>query len=288
MMDQRGDLSPARASIGPASAVPRWPSVTEVDPGGSSRSGGAPDHHNGRPPGLGAISDATRERPGGSCIVLQEQERGIRVFVLSPIRIYSEGLSHVLAEEPTVQVMGTAAMFEEAVAFLRDVHVDVMLFDLAVDPGLVGLRLLSSYEGLRVLALGVAECEDSIIACAEAGIAGYVTPATSLEELVRTIREAARGEFSCPPRIVAGLLRRLAAIGPPPVPADPPPRLTLREREILKLIEQGESNKEIGRHLGIEVATVKNHVHNILEKSGVTRRADAVAMLRSYRVLGHA
>jgi DNA-binding NarL/FixJ family response regulator len=184
-------------------------------------------------------------------------------------------------------VIGAAGTLEDTVAFLENARIDVMLFDLGVDPGLVGLRRLSCYDGLQVLALGVVEREDMVIACAEAGIAGYVTPVSSIAELVHTIRCAARGEFSCPPRIAAGLLRRLAAIAPLAAPVDLP-HLTVREREIVRLIEHGLSNKEIGKRLGIQVATVKNHVHSILEKLGVARRADAVATLRSHYMLGQA
>ncbi len=153
-----------------------------------------------------------------------------------------------------------------------------MLFDVGGDPGTAGLRQLARYEGLHVIALGVVEDQDSVIACAEAGIAGYATPNSSLAELVQTIRAAARGDFSCPPHIAAGLLRRLATVAPRELPAYQA-RLTLRECEIVSLIERGLSNKEIARRLGIQLATVKNHVHNILDKLGVARRADAVATL---------
>jgi two-component system, NarL family, nitrate/nitrite response regulator NarL len=210
------------------------------------------------------------------------QESQIGTFILSPIRIYREGLCRVLAEEPAVRVLGTAAVLADAVVLLEDMSVDVMLFDVATGPTMAGLRQLARYEHLRVIALGVVEDQDSVIACAEAGIAGYATPDSSLAELVQTIRAAARGDFSCPPHIAAGLLRRLAVAEPRDLPA-PQARLTLREREIVGLIDRGLSNKEIARRLGIQLATVKNHVHNILDKLGVTRRADAAATLWPYR-----
>jgi two-component system, NarL family, nitrate/nitrite response regulator NarL len=216
----------------------------------------------------------------------QEREPRIGIFILSPVRIYHEGLSHVLAAEPAIRVLGTAAALEDAVA-LREEGVDVVLFDVGARHGVAGLRELARYEGLRVIALGVVEDQESVIACAEAGIAGYVTPHSSLPELVQTIQAAVRGDFSCPPHIAAGLLRRLAAVAPREMPVSQA-RLTLREREIVSLIERGLSNKEIARRLGIQVATVKNHVHNILDKLGVARRADAVAALWSYRyAIGH-
>ena len=212
----------------------------------------------------------------------KEREPQIGIIILSPIRIYREGLSHVLAEEPEVRVLGTAATLEDAIVLLEDTGVDVVLFDVGSDPGVAGLRRLARYEGLHVIAIGVVEDQDSVIACAEAGIAGYATPNSSLAELVKTIRAAARGDFSCPPHIAAGLLHRLAAVAPRELPTYQA-RLTLREREIISLIERGLSNKEIARRLGIQVATVKNHVHNILDKLGVARRANAVATLWPYQ-----
>jgi DNA-binding NarL/FixJ family response regulator len=214
-------------------------------------------------------------------MVLPERPAEIRVFVLSPMRIYREGLSHVLAQETAIRVVGMASDLEEAAPILRTAGVDVLLLDISIDPGLDGLRRVSGHDGLRVLAIGVLEREDQVVACAEAGIAGYVTHDDSVAELVGTIRDATRGEFRCPPHIAACLVRRLAVVGAQARQPPPRPRLTLREHEIVRLIDQGLSNKEIARQLSIQLATVKNHVHNILEKLDVSRRADAVDRLRS-------
>jgi DNA-binding NarL/FixJ family response regulator len=162
--------------------------------------------------------------------------------------------------------------------------VDVVLFDPAADGGLVALRRLGSYVELKVVVIGLTEDEGAILACARAGIAGYVTQDATLQELIERIREAIVGEFNCSPRIAAALLRSLAT----PTFADDwqimTPRLTPRECQIVQLIEQGMSNKEIARHLTIQLATVKNHVHNILEKLGVGDRVDAVQAARAIKL----
>jgi two-component system, NarL family, nitrate/nitrite response regulator NarL len=156
-----------------------------------------------------------------------------------------------------------------------------VLFDMAVDGGLEALRRLSSHIELKVVVLGLNEDEGQIVACARAGIAGYVTQDATLHELTQRIREATVGEFRCPPHVAATLLRNLAV----PRFADErhivAARLTPRELEIVQLIERGMSNKEIARHLTIQLATVKNHVHNILEKLAVRDRANAVRAARS-------
>jgi two-component system nitrate/nitrite response regulator NarL len=213
----------------------------------------------------------------------------IRVLVVSPMRIYQQGLSYVLAQEPAIRVVGMASSLQAAGLLPGGEGrsgggpADVLLFDLAVNGGLAELRRLANASGPKILVLGVAEDEEQIIACAEAGIAGYVTPNGSVAELVQTIHDAAHGEFNCPPHIAASLLRRVATAGAPARP--PQARLTLRQREVARLIDQGLSNKEIARRLSIELATVKNHVHNILEKLGVSRRADAAAWLRADQTL---
>jgi DNA-binding NarL/FixJ family response regulator len=197
------------------------------------------------------------------------------------MRLYREGLVHVLAQEGSIIVVGAAARINELAPLLTSAAVDVVLFDLAVDGGLAALRQLSSCIEVKVVVLGLNEDERQIVACARAGIAGYVTQDANLHELMQRVREATVGEFSCPPRIAATLLRNLAL----PRLADDrhtvTPRLTPRESEIVRLIETGMSNKEIARHLTIQLATVKNHVHNILEKLAVRGRADAVRAARA-------
>jgi two-component system, NarL family, nitrate/nitrite response regulator NarL len=211
---------------------------------------------------------------------LPEQQRDIRVGVLSSVRIHREGLSHVLDAESGISVVDASPSLQEAGPRLVAASAEVVLLDLSVDHPILAMRRLSRLPGIRVVAFGVPDRQEEIVACAEAGMAGYVTREGTVAELVQTIRDAARGKFRCPPHIAAGLLRRVAALagddGQPP-----PPGLTAREREILQLLDHGLSNKEIARLLSIQVATVKNHVHNILGKLGVRKRADAAATVRS-------
>jgi DNA-binding NarL/FixJ family response regulator len=124
------------------------------------------------------------------------------------------------------------------------------------------------------------DSEESVLAFAEAGIAGYVPREGSVQDLVDAVERAVRGELQCSPQLAGAIIRRLAwrAAAGSDFPRGP---LTARETEIVRLIDQGLSNKEIAVRLGIEVATVKNHVHNLLEKLRVRRRAEAAAHIRS-------
>jgi len=205
----------------------------------------------------------------------------IRVFVVSHIRVYREGLTHVLGTYDEFVIAGSAETFEAALPVVRRHAVDVVLYDLRCPSGLLGLRRLAEGPEASVVALGVEESVEGVIACAEAGIAGYVTDSTSLEELVARIEDAARGDFNCPPFIAASLLHRLATIGPVLGSSAARTRLTARELEVAALLQEGLSNKQIASRLTIQLATVKNHVHSILSKLETPTRVDAVAVLRS-------
>jgi len=205
----------------------------------------------------------------------------IRVAIVADTRLYREGLAQVLGRDARVTVVATAARREEALASLPAVQPDVVLVDMAIPDSCGVVRAILARVSLaRVVALGVVEDDDDVLGCAEAGVAGYVQREASIEDLVTVIESVARGEAICSPRVAASLLRRVAALAAGNGSGAPPARLTSREREIVRLIDDGLSNKEIARDLGIEVATVKNHVHNILEKLQVHRRGEAAARVR--------
>jgi two-component system, NarL family, nitrate/nitrite response regulator NarL len=133
---------------------------------------------------------------------------------------------------------------------------------------------------VKVVAFSVADTEDEVCECAEAGIAGYVARNGSKEDLITAVENAVRGEVLCSPRVAASLFRRLAAHVQTSRQRPPEAPLTGREQDIITLIDTGLSNKEIARQLKISLPTVKNHVHNILEKLQVRRRGAAAALLR--------
>jgi two-component system, NarL family, nitrate/nitrite response regulator NarL len=209
--------------------------------------------------------------------VLAGRGEGIRVFIVSDVRLYREGLSALLGRMGQITVVGAAASADEGVERVRDLDPDVMLLDAGAGNVAAVHDLLGPAPNARVVALAAPESEEEVIALAEAGVLGYVTREQSLAELVTTIESVARGEVVCSPWMATVLLKRIQALAAQrPRPGQ---RLTAREAEIIDLVAQGLSNKEIAAQLSIEVTTVKNHVHNILEKLGVSRRAEAVARM---------
>lgn len=204
-------------------------------------------------------------------------ERRTRVAVVSDVRLYREGLAALFRRIRECKVVASAEGPDEAAARVRDGDVDVVVLDVGTGNVAAARRLLAVTPGARVVALGGTDAPEDVIALAEAGVLGYVTSDYSLDGLGATIESVAHDEMICDPWIATLLVRRvqeLAADRP-----EPRHRLTAREAGVLQLVADGLSNREIASRLHIELTTVKNHVHNILEKLGAKTRAEAVAVV---------
>jgi two-component system, NarL family, nitrate/nitrite response regulator NarL len=204
----------------------------------------------------------------------------IALYILADICLYREGLAQLLAHR--FEVVGTAATWRKAAGDIAELQPSIVLVDMVTPQSIDAVRsIVARHADVKVLALTVPDVEEDVIACVEAGISGFVTREDSIDALTGAIESVARGEVLCSPRMAGALLRRVtvlaAAVAPPRAGCA---RLTRREREIVDLIGDGLSNKAIAQQLCIQPATVKNHVHNILEKLQVGRRTDAVAHVR--------
>lgn len=199
----------------------------------------------------------------------------MRVLVVTEIRLYREGVAEALRRLEDVEVALTADNIATAVVASRQAEVDVVLLDMTLpDTTRAARSLLAARPFLKVVALAAPDEEPAVVACAEAGIAGYVSRDATLDDLATALRCTMRGEAPCSARVAASLLHHIAhqarARGHAPLPL----QLTPREREVLPLLESGLSNKQIARALDLQLSTVKNHVHNILAKHGATGRVD--------------
>jgi DNA-binding NarL/FixJ family response regulator len=207
----------------------------------------------------------------------------IRTITVSDVRLFREGLADLLRRFREFEVLGTARDLADAVALLEDAAADVVLLDMASADGLATVRyLVTAYPTLKIVAVAVPETESDIIACAEAGVSGYVPREASTVELIDAMTAAVSGELHCSARIAGSLLRRVTRLASVSLTSPDAPYLTPRERDVLRLLEFGRSNKEIARSLCIELATAKNHVHNVMEKLGVRRRGEAAAATRRW------
>ena len=203
----------------------------------------------------------------------------LRVFIVSDVRLLRDGLALSLSQQPSLNVSGSADL-TVAPTQIAAVHPDVMLLDVG-GPG--GLDLAPVFRrvlpDVKVVAIVVNDVEQEIFACAEARVSGFVSRNGSIRELVSAIHCAVRNELVCSPRIAALLFGRVATTRSERSGELLHGRLTRREHEIVSLLTQGFSNKEIARHLRIQNATVKNHVHSILGKLQLRRRGEVAARM---------
>lgn len=197
----------------------------------------------------------------------------IRLLVVSDVRFHREGLQRMLAAEADFTVVGAAADEHQALQAIRDGGTDLVLLDLVLRDGrpLVG-AIHSIAPAVHVVALGLSDTGSSVLPWAEAGVAGYVGQNCSFAELATVVRSIAQGGSPCAPDVSAALFKRIAVLSGRSVWRDA--RLTPRESEIAALLARGMSNREIARTLTISLPTVKNHVHNVLDKLQVTRRSE--------------
>ena len=201
--------------------------------------------------------------------------------------MHGEALAAALSQGRRVHVLATASDPRQVLTLLGEVTPDIVLVDFATPQA---VRIVADIRRrtpkVKVVAITLGETEAEVIELAEAGVAGYVLPDGSLDDLIIAVESAVRGELYCPPRVAFTLLRRLGAMAAAlredeeKATHSPLRALTGREREILQLVDEGMTNKAIARRLVIELATVKNHVHNILKKLHVHTRIDASAWYR--------
>jgi DNA-binding NarL/FixJ family response regulator len=207
-----------------------------------------------------------------------------RVYVVSDVRLYRDGLVASLGGHSELAVLG-AGCSDDVLTRIVALKPEVLLVDLAARESLMIPRQARHLlPELLVVAFAVAEGEENILACAEAGIAGYVTQGGSVEDLVAVVLSALRGEVTCSPRIAALLFGRVATLSSGSAATHLGASLTPREEEIAMLVACNLPNKEIARRLGLGPATVKNHVHNILQKLNIHRRRDIVLLPHSRSV----
>jgi two-component system nitrate/nitrite response regulator NarL len=199
------------------------------------------------------------------------------LLVFSQVCFLRETLAEVLNRSASLRVRWTAASLEEALQAARKHFPAIVLIDAAFPAGRsAAAEIVEATPGSALVVFGLRETEIEVIAWAEAGAAGYVPNTASVEGLIACIEAASLGEQICPSRIAGSLMRHLSNKSRRVASAPEAVGLTLREREVLKLVGAGLSNKDIARRLAISLGTTKSHVHNLLAKLNISRRVDVV------------
>jgi DNA-binding NarL/FixJ family response regulator len=199
----------------------------------------------------------------------------IKLFIVGDVRLHRDGLAFQLADIAGVEVVGAGSL-SDALQTLRSKPADVALLDSCQQEIPAMVESLRQTPGrLRIVALGVREVESEVLACAAGGVDGYVRRDAAIGEVVTVIESVMRDELVCSPKVAASLYHSIASAS-----VEDGVCLTNRELQVVELVNQGLSNKEISRQLSIEASTAKNHLQNIMQKLGVHRRGQAVAKLR--------
>ena len=213
----------------------------------------------------------------------------IRILLVDDQALFREGLHTLLAIQPDFEVVGEAANGEEALRLADRLRPAVVLMDLRM-PVLDGVaatrRLHAEHPDCRVIVLTTFDDDEAVFEGLRAGAVGYLLKDTPSEKLGEAIRAAARGESFLQPaiaaKVVAEFVRLTPAAAPQPALVEP---LSERERDILRRVAMGASNKEIAADLFIAEGTVKNHVTNILGKLGVRDRTQAALKARELGIV---
>ena len=200
----------------------------------------------------------------------------IRVFIVSKVRLHREGLAALLRGCPSIHVLGSDNVHDTQNT-LRNTPTDVALID-ALSPNESGTveALRKICAKVRILAVGVSENASEVMACAAAGIDGYVPMDAALGDMVAAIENVVRGELAFSPQVAASLYQCIGGLSRAAI-ATP---LTARELQVADLMNRGLPTKEIAWRLGVQPCTAKNHIRNILHKLQVHRRGQAAAKLR--------
>jgi DNA-binding NarL/FixJ family response regulator len=209
-------------------------------------------------------------------------EDSVRVLIADDHPLFREGMRGRLDRVADVAVVGEAASGDEAVELAHKLDPHVILMDIKM-PGLNGIEatreIHQASPQIGVLVLTMFEDDDSVFAAMRAGAKGYLLKDSGGEGVVHAIRAVASGEAVFGP----GVAERIIGFFSAPRAAAPQrafPELTEREEEVLSLVAQGKSNREIARQLFVSLKTVRNHVSNILLKLQVADRAQAVIRAR--------
>ena len=204
------------------------------------------------------------------------------VLLVDDHSLFREGLANLLSGQDGIEVVGQAANGGEAIARARELQPDLILMDIKM-PGMSGLevtrRIKEEMPHTRIVMLTVSEDDDDLFEAIKSGAEGYLLKTIKSRDLIEMLKGVSQGEVALTRMMARKLWQELAQQGNQEAqPASMyQPILTRREMEVIRLLSEGISDKEIAGRLSISVRTVKNHVHNILEKLQLQNRFQAAS-----------
>lgn len=214
----------------------------------------------------------------------------IRVLLVDDHTLFREGLAGILNTQPDFQVVGEASDGLEAVVKARELMPDLILMDIGM-PGVDGLeatrRIKQELPATTIVMLTVRDEEEKLFGAIKNGAQGYLLKSIRSHEMLKLLRGAVRGEAAITPALAGRMLeefRRMSRVLPPQA-GEGPVTLTHREQEVLSLVAEGKTDKEVADALHISLHTVKSHMRNILAKLHVSNRYQAARYARDRGVV---
>lgn len=223
-------------------------------------------------------------------MVREVQPGSIRVLVADDQALFRRGICVVLHPEESIEVVGEAADGAEALAKAEEHAPDVVLMDVRM-PKMSGVdaarEIRSALPSTRIIMLTVSDEEDDLFDALKAGADGYLLKEISIEEVADAVRAVAGGQSLISPSMASKMFDEFRSLAARATESEevPAPNLTAREMEVLRLMAQSKSNRDIAATLYISENTVKNHVRNILEKLHLHSRMEAVMYAMRKRML---
>ncbi|MCA9945725.1 MAG: response regulator transcription factor [Anaerolineales bacterium] len=206
----------------------------------------------------------------------------IRILIADDHPLFREGVAQSLASEPGFTVVGQAGSGEEAFSLVGNLLPDVLLLDVTMpgDGGIVTAgKVATAWPVVRIMMLTVSEDQDTLMAALKAGARGYVLKGVTARDLSNAVRVVAGGDIYISPALAGGILFELTAAKQDD---DPLTTLTDRERDILSLVAEGLTNREIGENLHLAEKTIKHYMTNVLQKLHVRSRVEAALLAQKH------
>ena len=219
----------------------------------------------------------------GQAVDAVRRPEPIRVLIVDDHALFRRGLEMVLEEEDDIELVGQASDGAEARERAGESLPDVVLMDIRMpkSTGIDACRVMKeAAPSTKIVMLTISDEEEDLFEAIRAGASGYLLKDIPLDEVAEAVRSVHGGQSLISPAMAGKLLTEFATLARRPdeerVQQVPPPKLTDREMEVLKLVAKGMNNRDIARELFISENTVKNHVRNILEKLQIHSRMEAV------------
>lgn len=206
----------------------------------------------------------------------------ISLVLIDDNRLLREGIAALIGQQPGFRVLAAAADVDEAIAKIREAQPDVVLIDFGlVDHDSLGLTATVHAEvpRARIIVMGLLAIQEDVADYVRAGASGFIMKDASFDDFFATIRRVAKGAQVLPPALTTSLFAQIIRneVVKDKIKVRNDVRLTSREREVVDLLSEGLSNRQIAERLNIAIHTVKSHVHNVLEKLALHSRLEVVA-----------